>query len=520
MYAPVLSRLKNIDFSPPPVKHVFPRKRLMSYLTANKERKLFTFYGKGGDGKTVLAVQFLSEISAHSIWFRLTEEDRDPRFLILHLAWGLLRTCEGKSPKEIKTLLEDDGNPDPEDLFLELLKKNEGREIYFVLDDFHHIADSEESVERVNIFLQSLPPPGHLMILSRCPLPSHFYRLRIAKELLELQREDFIFTKTEALQIFQNSYGLKIDTANFNRIYHVTKGWIGGMIYLMEHLAKLDKDEQSREIEIFVSEKRLRTLDTFFSEEVIPCIPEKDLEVLIRCSLFHEITRDIMEICRSGESNGYFERTEQNCTFAAYQPGDSGALILHPLFHSYLRSRFELKPAEEKRTWFGLAGDYYHNLGDFDTAIENYIAAEKVEQVKRIFNEIAGPLLEQHKYEKIESLLSYFSQTERRSDPDLAYFEGIILNILNPFSSRRQLLSLLPLLEEQGNFHRQATIYTELLQNYFFYQEGESDVVDLVEQVDLFIREKGEKLPPKPLEILNALLNMGRWWISPPSPHV
>ena len=500
-------------YSPPSVQGIIHKQRLLDHLTARKDRKLFLIHGKAGDGKTTLAADFIARIGVPALWYRVGPEDTSPDVFLHNLLLGMHSVFDIEIPKAVSEIEQRSRIDEKIALFLSFLRPLLEQELFFVLDDFHYLSAVPDIVRGITLLLENTPDSHHFIIISRTYPPDHFYAMRAAKKLIELRQEDLVFTKSEARQLVDDQYQIHFEPGEFERVLHITRGWIGGLIYLLEHLSKMDREQQKRQIEYFLDTKRLRNLDDFFREQVIPFFSKQRKDILISCSLFHEINPAIVTLC-SGVGD-VFEELERENTFVHHQNGSDSAVTLHPLFGAYLRKLFNALPEKERTDAHRTAAEYYERTGDYDTAIEHYLASGNRDKGTAVFTRFAEELLEAHQYEKIETLLGYFTREEIAAVPMLLYYERIILNVIKPFSSRRQLLSLLPYFEEQGDTARQARIYSELLHNYFFYQENETAITELIQKAEEFTREYGKEMDPSRVEILNALINLGEWSISP-----
>lgn len=488
-------------YRPPSLTGIIHRKRLLAHLEKRKNRKLFFIYGKAGQGKSTLAADFLSAIHADFLWYRVQTEDNAPGALLTNLLHGLDLSADGRKPAG--------------GTFADRLNSLDQRDFYIVLDDYHLIASSREIGETISSILENAHPKIHFILISRTYPQFHFYRLRSAREISEIREEKLLFSFEETDEVIRNFYKKHLAREVVEKIHQATEGWIGGVVYLFEYLDELEPADLQDALETFLREMELKSLDYFFRDEVISVFPENLQKTCALCSLFDTVSPETLNLCNGGSGTDHFAVLKSMHTFMSEEGENGKELSFHPLFRSFLRRKFEKLMPDEKNKLHACAAAYYDEKGDAPAAFHHLLSAGKREEAIEKFIEAAEPLLAEHKYESIDSLLQDFYPEEIDSYPILGYYQGIISNLLVPFSSRKKLLSLIPFFQEKGDFSRQIRIYTELLTNYFFYQESDESVRGLLEETESCIKSVKQAVPRETLEIVTVLLNLGRWWVSP-----
>ena len=73
---------KHSDFSNPKFHNVLHRERLINLLKEHSTRKLFLIHAKAGQGKSIIASDFIRKINKKSKWINLTKDDSDPLKLL------------------------------------------------------------------------------------------------------------------------------------------------------------------------------------------------------------------------------------------------------------------------------------------------------------------------------------------------------------------------------------------------------------------------------------------------------
>ncbi len=505
----------------PSLHRIKRKEHLISFLEKRKERKVFLFQGKAGQGKSILAADFLTYIDAPFLWYRIFEDDQDPLILLNHLLEGIedafgLPENNFKVPDSgsAKELLEERVQ-----LIVNTMSDMVESNYYIIFDDFQKINSSNACCEIVNLLIDYFPPSIHIIITSTVYPQLDFIRFRSEKELVELSDRDLTFSFEEVTALSRENYELNLNPKSLDRISVITRGWITGITYLLEHVSKMGSEEQAKFLERFFQYKYLQSIDDFLREEVIEVLNPDLAALLILTSIFDEITPEILDLFREGEGSELFHEIKANNTFLESESDESVSFTYSPLFSSFLERMFMELPDSERNAAHLIAGNYYFKKNDIEKAIHLFFKANQKTKGEEIFIGFADQLLDNGEYEATQELLEHFSKQEIVQSPLLSYYDGLVMNLIKPFSSRKNLLGLLPYFREKEDYLREARIYTELLSNYLFYLESEESVNELTDMALKFLEYAGQALPTEKREILEALVTLGTWWIGTNKDH-
>jgi ATP/maltotriose-dependent transcriptional regulator MalT/DNA-binding SARP family transcriptional activator len=499
-------------FQPPSGEKIINRGLLYTFFKERIHRKLFIIQGKPGQGKSTLVKGVLSELNRPYLWYSIEEDDRECAAFLSHLLRGVYLILQKQDD-----VLDELTRPDELlDLLLNTLNKTDMKEFCIVLDNYQKIDDDESVREYLSLLLNNLPDNIHLYLITtqtpRIPLS----RIRSEKQLAELDHDKLLFSDEEMTKLLRDTYNLSFDDALLKKLFSLLEGWVTGLVYLMEELSVKDEAEQIPALKVFLTKKRLPAIDRFFREEIFQALQPDERHLISRIGIFETISPDLLEaIIGDNDPMQLFSR-RSDFFFLSLSNEARDEYTFHPLFSKFLEKQFYELDHSIQEQIHEAASEYYHKK-DREKEIIHLLKAKKPDSAKTKFVEYADRLLKNGQYEKIQALLKQFTYQDKSEDPYLAFYHGIVSNLIKPFSSRKKLFSLLSTFREREDYDKEARIYIELLNNYFFYLESNEKVEELLSMAKTFIAAHGEKLSKDRSEVLQALLTLGHWWVYPDS---
>ncbi|MNO59576.1 Serine/threonine-protein kinase PknK [compost metagenome] len=263
-------------FRPPlPDGHV-PRPRLCQRLQLGLAGRLILVNAPAGFGKSSLVIEFCQALPGHwrSLWLGLSQRDADPgRFLERLLeglqqfcpalggqAMGLLKMRQRHQPFAFEEWL--DGLLDELALYLQ-----PDSPLLLVLDDYH-LAQGPVLDRCLQFFLNHLPAGLVLLITSRQRPDWHLARLRLSRQLAELNEQDLRLTPEEALAVIgRQPTGLRGQA--LDNLIQRSDGWVAGLRF-WQLAASESGDEHALPQALHGGEGLIRD---YLLEEVIEILP-------------------------------------------------------------------------------------------------------------------------------------------------------------------------------------------------------------------------------------------------------
>src|SRR5918996_5972180 len=180
----------------PNVAGVLPRKRLFELL--RRDTPVAWVTGPPGCGKTTLAASWLDQASPSCLWYQLDEGDADVAtfFYYLSLAAASLEGERERLPllaPEYQAGLAVFTRRYFQRLFAQLKAP-----FTVVFDCYHVVPASPQLHEVMRVALETLPPEGRVLIISRGDPPAALTRLRANQSLAVIGWEELRLTREEA----------------------------------------------------------------------------------------------------------------------------------------------------------------------------------------------------------------------------------------------------------------------------------------------------------------------------------
>ncbi len=499
---------KHSDFSNPKFHNVLHRERLISLLKEHSTRKLFLIHAKAGQGKSIIASDFIRKINKKSKWINLTKDDSDPLKLLdkLDAAVNVLL------PEGMHTGNSDNSTPSQRSIFSKITNISE-KPIYLILENFQNINQSSKSCSIINQLIDNLSSEVHLIILSREYPKLSFSKIRSQKEMFYLSDRDLTFIEEDAHRLLSEIYKLNIAPAVMRKICSIIDGWTTGYIFLFEKLSYIeDKNEQQKIIKKLLENSFLPEAVEFFEEQIISeCSMEVQTQ-LFKLSFFEIITPELAERILGKDSKKILIDFENNGYFISLLDGEKEGYVFHPIFRNVLQTHAENLAHDVITNILRIGAEFYKETKDYEKAISNLIRLNNTEEARSIFIVYAEKLLDQSKDMRIERILDTFPLKMFEDDILLDYYRVIAENLKNPFFTRKKFPKLLIYFEKTKDYDRQARIYSVLLANYFFYQDRNDLITTTAKEAEDFLITSGNKLSEHRKEILQALIPIGHDW--------
>jgi LuxR family maltose regulon positive regulatory protein len=218
---------------PPPCQTVVNRPRLSTLLAEAESHPVTLVSAPPGYGKTTLIASWLRTTSMPWGWLSLEDADDDPVRFLQYLLTSL-QTVAPTIHTDLIGLLQG-SQPLPDKTLVDLLVNGIAgvRPFFLVLDDFHCIHEAA-ILDLLAYLLDHLPPPMHLVILTRVDPLLQLAQLRVRNELLEIRGDQLCFTSREAGEFLNQRMNLALDDGDIEAMEARTEGWIAGL-----HLAAL-----------------------------------------------------------------------------------------------------------------------------------------------------------------------------------------------------------------------------------------------------------------------------------------
>ncbi|MDC7126041.1 MAG: BTAD domain-containing putative transcriptional regulator [Spirochaetales bacterium] len=496
------------EFQPPALRKVQPRPRLYTYF---EDKAVCIIEASAGQGKTAAVFDFITNEDHRCIWFKIQKKDSDYEILKKRMNNSLSAFFDNNKPA---TETEKPDNAlSASKAFCKSIETKIPQDLYLILDDFEYINESEEACTFLEYLLESLSKKIHIILLSRETPKISFANLRSRKEIVELKNTDLAFNRDEIHSLIFNLYDMSFDSLVLERIIEVTDGWITPIIFLLEKISCLSRKEGEYLLENFLLSQSLPEIDDFLSTQVINTVSDELTKTVIKLSTVDNFTPELVEAVANRGGVEIIEQLQMINLFITIKDPATYKYSFNPVFKTYLETILEESdPKIIEKTYSDIA-DYYIDEENQKKAVEFLCKAGLYDKAKKHLIIQAEDLIKNNEYESINSLISAFPEDMQESDPYLSYYGAIVNNLMSPDTSRKKLLKLLYIFNSFEDYNRQATIYTVLLTNYFFFQTNTETIANIIDMAEEFLERNKNNITTEKKELLLALIPLGQWWI-------
>ena len=301
---------------------LLPRPALRQRLEAGAAGPVTVVAAPAGSGKTALVRSWLDsrEPAQRAAWISVERGERDAQRFWgsvvseLHAVLPAGGTVEALAPTPAF-----DGETVVRRLVSELAALP--HDLVLVLDDVHELATAE-ILEQLTYFLDHLPAPVHVVLITRRDPQVGLHRRRLDGGLTEIRSADLQFTPEETRQLLSTS-GIGLSDEGLERLHHRTEGWAAGLRLAAIALTAHPEPEQ------FVTEfsGSERTVADYLLAEVLDTLSPDIRRLLVWSSLLDRVNGPLGDLL-TGSSGA-----EQHLRALA----DEGGFVV---------------AVDEKRTWF------------------------------------------------------------------------------------------------------------------------------------------------------------------------
>ena len=382
-------------FIPRPRPNAVPRAGLIARLNAGLHRRLTLIAAPAGFGKTSLASAWIAGCGRPAAWLALDAADNDPTRFLAHLV-AALQTIAPTIGADVASLLQSSQPPPIEALLPPLLNQIAAlpQPAILVLDDYHWI--DAEPVDHALVFLVAhLPPPLHLVIVTRADPPLPLARLRARNQLTELRAADLRFTPAEAAAFLTEVMGLRLAAHDIAALEARTEGWIAGL--QLAALSMQGHQDIPGFIRAFAGDHRY-ILD-YLVEEVLERQPEAVRSFLLQTAILDRLHGPLCDAITGQEhGNAQLEALHRSNFFVMPLDDQRQWYRYHHLFADVLTAQLMAEQPDQVATLHQRASAWYERNGAPVDAIRHALAAQDYSRAAGLI-ELAAPALHQSRQE-------------------------------------------------------------------------------------------------------------------------
>ncbi|HOS98152.1 MAG TPA: hypothetical protein PLU54_10915, partial [Deltaproteobacteria bacterium] len=403
-------------------------------------RKVTTVTAGAGYGKTTLVAQAV--LGHDAVWYRLDSTDRDLATFMHHMIAGIGRIYPGFG-RQIAGLLHEGQslNLDPRGIitvFLQEMEDRLTRDVIFILDDFHSVADSPPIRQALTFFMENLSPLVHLVIISRSEVPLPLSRLRAMREVLDVRPQDLLFSIDEIRHLAQQSFRVSLTEESTGILHEKTAGWVSALILFFHSLHR--KTPHAIEQDIHAIKGSSRIISDYLDENVFAHLNREIRDFLIRTSI---LTRLHAPFCDRflgiSNSSGILMHLEKSHLFTFALDEDNQEYCYHQLFQEFLLNalRQELG-VDGTRLLHGKAARILEQDGSDEEAVHHYLMAGTFDEACAILDRLCLRLIGENRFVFIKSCIDNLPGHCFDSHPWMEYLRSCLHAALGRYQDARK----------------------------------------------------------------------------------
>ena len=370
-------------------RHLVHRTRLIELLDDLSAYPVTAVVAPAGAGKTALAADWLRHRGRRSAWLALDEADRDP----VHFCVALISAVESIAPGVLdraRAAVHGPGGPaDALRVMTDDLELTEGEEAVLVVDDLHHLDDTEPARSTLATFVEHKPDWLHLLLLSRRRPALAIDRLRAGGELADVGFDALRFSERENIEMLA---GLCPDTAEQDLVR--VAEWSGGWAAALQLAALSLRSKRSAHLDVGddggtgpIGSERL--VDSYLWHEVLRAERTELVELLVSTAVVDRMNYGLAEAltgrCDAGDL--LTEAEERGLFVSAFDSG--GWFEVHSLVREVLLAELERRSPERLREQHARAARWLESMGAGMAAIEHWLDAGEPAEALRLLAGIA-----------------------------------------------------------------------------------------------------------------------------------
>ena len=405
--------------SPAAPSHLFTRKRLLDLLTTDK--KLLLICSPAGYGKTTLVLDYLKNNDIVYGWVNITE-NTEHVFTYFQVIISALRKANPKFGSDTLQLLKSHFDRNKFNVnahgaindviltFKEDFNNSFKSGTALVLDDYHHIENSDWKDYATESLLKNMPDNLQLIITSRQVPDIDFTHLVMNDSVSKIEMEDLAFNKSEAANLVASKYNIPV-TSQIEKLTENMGGWVTGLHLLMQGMGKKTADGNE---DIEIEEQPIpENIFDFLAERIFLKFDSETQNLLLTTSVIENYDKELCVFLGINNFDDIMQSLIDNYTFVQTVPlqyGEGPSVISYNypiLFRNYVKSKlYSAKSEKEIKKIFKNVYTFYDGKKDTVTSIKYMIqAGDHSEALMRI----NAQFLELYNVGKIEFLWEWMN---------------------------------------------------------------------------------------------------------------
>lgn len=415
-------------------KSYVARYRLLEKLELglSDEKKLTIVTGNPGYGKTSLVSDYIEKSKLNFLWYTLNESDNDLVIFISHFINGLQLVIDGITDNT-KLLLE---AADKSEVLnniagsiVDEISSNYERDFIIVIDDYHHLRDSEKINKFLEFFIEYLPENIQLILISRT-LPNFrkLPQMRVRQQVSEISAIDLKLSKEEFEEILPETLRNGLTKEEKEKLYNKTEGWSGVLVLITQTYSTAD---QIRKKILNVSDS-METVNEYIAQEIFDIQDEKTKEFMLLSSPLPYLNKDICHNVGLTFINEMLEYLK-NSNFITSDNDEE--YKYNSVLKDFLYDRAEetLEPKKLNEIYSGIASTLISKK-EIEQALDYFFIGQNYNEAEELLTDIAQELLNTNRTETLYKNLMRFPEEHAKNSCNIQIYLGEVNRLWGKYS--------------------------------------------------------------------------------------
>ncbi len=415
----------------PALSDIVIRKRLISLIDQESDKRMYWISGPGGAGKTTFINSYVEERDIPCLWYQVDESDNDLAGFFHYLGLAGKSACAGHevifpsfTPEYTFGLPEFSRN------FFSQLSEIVQPNTCLVLDNCQEIPDDADLYRAILSGMSQLGVSFRIFFISRNELPAPFSRSHANNELYLVGWQDLRLT-VEELEAFSARKKLRFDSDQIKRLHALLDGWAAGFQIMAgtDNIGAYLSDSSQT-----IPEDSKETIFNYFAEEIFRHLESTSQSILLKTSLLPYLDVSLLEeLTDTSYAVTLIKELCRTNIFTSKQIDHPGLYSYHQLFREFLQNRYRtISSGAEIRTFLRDAAVLFIGRGKIEEGISLHIQAENWMEVISLISENGQTLLRQGRFKTLIGWLQSIPDDIADNDPWVNYWTAVCLMLQEP----------------------------------------------------------------------------------------
>lgn len=351
-------------------------KKIEEFANIKEGKSIFLISAMPGAGKTIFALQAAESLYQTTIYYAVTDADKDPIYFCLNFYNAIKEAlpkfkCTEMEAKELDKLQYETYLK----AIIKNLKKHNRKSTAVILDNVHLLPHMGLGCTAVRTTIATASDKLHFFVCSTRMCNDNALAMKREKDMLRLGTEFFKFRNDEFSRLALLAMHDRTNFVGTEEIYTLSDGWAQGIVAgfsIFKSMGRLDKNALIESLEAHFAEAVIHSdeqsiMDMFHMLSYLDEIP---IDLLIR---YAENTKLVNYLIMLYDNNVFISKSEKN------------TYIMHPLFRMWLEKKADKSiKSVEKEAFLNMAANRSLEHGDVIKALKYLIQGKLYSQLEQM----------------------------------------------------------------------------------------------------------------------------------------